>query len=119
MPPEMPVGVAPAATYAIFTKRRSWFVTTPEEGELGPYFAGRMALQVAVARLLLDRKCGLAPSLHIGDAPNETRACAMGEMPVAVARCDACHAQWRAERRTCPLRNALRASSVTRIDRKG
>ena len=103
--------------YTIFKEDQKWYVSAPDTSTFGPYFEGRLALQVALARLLRERKRGPQPPLHVRDDSGRLRRCAAGDTSGA---CETCQIDGSTQHSPCPLGAELQddiRTAAGRMDR--
>jgi hypothetical protein len=112
--------IFPKPAYTIFSEDRRWFVTAPDGTHAGPYQDGRVALKVALARLVHDSKGERQAPLLVRDARGRFRSCAAADFTGAGVPCDACRKGTPGRSSSsCPLGNELRPGAPDVPDEDG
>ena len=95
----------------VFTIRKinnGWHVALPDETQIGPYRAD-IAVEVAVAEVLLARRRGLNARLFVRDKFGGTHSCMLVDWLNDPDRCKKCEGSWRtsAVPVICPLQATI------------
>lgn len=102
----------PPIGWSVIRKKHGWFVVLPDEStELGPYLKGMLAMRVALAFVRPARRQALDAQVFVGSDRDQVHRCAMISHWGSRDPCHACVSTSTWQKRSCPLRSEMLATS--------